>query len=98
MNILTIANNFKKLIMEDFTSKIQIRFNGKIVDEFKNLNFLTIYRKNGDLKEGKEPFLKVGMEIWQIQHFTKNNKIIERKLYKILKINYEKKINNKKIS
>jgi len=98
MNILTIANNFKKLIMEDFTSKIQIRFNGKIVDEFKNLNFLTIYRKHEDLKEGKEPFLKVGMEIWQIQHFTKNNKIIERKLYKILKINYEKKINNKKIS
>jgi hypothetical protein len=83
--------------MEDFTSKIQIRYNGKIVNEFQNLNFLTIHRKYEDLKEGKEPFLKVGMEIWQIQHFTKSNEIKEKKLYKILKINYEKKINNKKI-
>ena len=74
--------------MEDFISKIEVRYKNKKIMTFENLNFLTINRKYEDLKEGKKEFLKPGMEIWQIQYFTKSNKIKEFKLCTILKPKY----------
>ena len=74
--------------MEDFISKIEVRYKNKKIKQFDNLNFLTIHRKYENLKESKKEFLKPGMEIWQIQYFTKIDKIKELKLCTILKPKY----------
>jgi hypothetical protein len=73
--------------MEDFTSKIQIRFKKNIIAEYPNLNYLNFERKVKNL-ENKFCLLP-GMEIWQILFF-KNNSIKEIKLTTILKIKNEK--------
>ena len=58
--------------MEDFISKIELRFNNRKI-EFENLNFIS------------SDFLKPGCEIWQILYFKKTKQIKEIKLTTILK-------------
>ena len=61
--------------MEDFVSKIELRFNNRKI-EFENLNFIA------------QESLKPGCEIWQVLYFK--NCIKEIKLTTILKPKNEK--------
>ena len=90
--------------MENFLSKIEVRFKDKKIMSFQKLNFLNFERKNYNYTKSLDDFfLLPGMEIWQILLYFDDEagEILQKKEIKLTTIlkqkKYEKKINNKKI-